>query len=81
MPRLPLLKFGEGGGGAALILLMGRENDSPWNETERLRDEVHRTFAAADIPALAGFLESARGVVGRGVVGRVRSADCERLGG
>ena len=62
-------------------MLNGSENDSPWKETDRLLEEVQRTLDAVGIAAaaLAGF-ESGSGVVGRGVPGRLRSADCERFG-
>lgn len=65
------------GDGAGLILLIGSENDSPWNETDRLRQEVQSTLEAAAAAAASLRLESGRGVVGRGV----RSTDWERLAG
>lgn len=77
MIRLTLLEMAGAGDGAGLILLIGSENDSPWNETDRLRQEVQSTLDAAAAAAASLRLESGRGVVGRGV----RSTDCERLEG
>lgn len=57
---------GGGVAAAAFVLLMGSEKASPWKETDKLRVEVTRSFAA-----------SGSGVVGRE---RRRSTDWERLG-
>lgn len=51
------------------FLVIGRENASPWKETDKLLVEVMSIFVAADISAGAGDGE-----------GRRRSTDCDRLG-
>lgn len=64
--------FREGEGDAAgLALLVWKEKDSPWKETERLRVVVRRVLAATEGTSSPPWAA---------VLGRLRSTEWERLG-
>jgi hypothetical protein len=63
------------GAGADFVLLTWSENDSPWNDTDKLLADVNNSFWAADTSPLA--LKSRE--LGRGVAIRLRSTDWDRF--
>lgn len=56
---------------------MGKENDSPWNETDKLLVEVTSSFVAAETSPALPFLGSRSGVKGLAVLDRRRSTETD----